>query len=54
MRKKIKRVTFLYKIWVEDGNFYSTHDCEVFYATLRNLESQGIDYYYETERELHY
>ncbi len=48
----IRYVTFLYKVWSEDGKFYSTNDCEAFYAKLRELEGKGLDYHYETERML--
>lgn len=51
---KVKYVTFLYRIWCENGEFFWTRNVDKFYEKMNEYEYRGIDYYFDTERELHY
>ena len=56
MGRIAKYVTRIYKIWFysDRAEFFYTRDAETFNDNIKELDALGYDYYYETERELHY
>ena len=54
MNSPVKYVAFTYKLYDSEGNTYTFHDAESFYAKWRELEKKGFVCTYESERYLEY